>query len=219
MIAWLRARGERTARIDRALHALERSAAAAEAERARLHEAVILSHRALGALHDGLEAVARQPARHDAIVDAAARRLARSADEMRRDLAQRVDAVGAALLAAVADMAGVADRRIAAELAPVRDAAADHARWTRAALERLRAETDALTGAQQAAAAVGDLSAAAEETVRGVVELLAVRADRAGELAERAVERLLSAAERVENGGPSNAAAPVRARSPRRSTS
>jgi hypothetical protein len=219
MIAWMRARRERIARIDAALLALERSAAAAEVERARLGEAVTLSHRALAAMGEALELIARQPARHDALVDAAVRRLARTADDLGRDLARRIDGVGAALLDAVEELRGIADRRIAAELGPVRDAAADHAVWIRAALDRMGQETEALGGARQAAAAVGDLTIAAEETVRAAVDLLAVRADRLGDAAERAVARLDAAAERAEQSAVSVPAPPARKRSPRRLTS
>lgn len=201
IVARLLRRRERVERVDALLIALERGAAAAQAERARLREAVALSHAALGAMGNILDALAGQPARFDAVVDeldGAARRIStagralanacdvmtaatiahaalpeaslaaveeranRLFDAVRRDLAAMVSNAATGFDAAVVGTGSVAAAGLADELAPVRQAAEDHAAWLRAALGRLRGETETLIGAQQAAEAVRTLSAVTE---------------------------------------------------------
>lgn len=68
------------------------------------------------------------------------------------------------------DLGDAAVRTISNELAPVRDAAAEHASWLRASLARMRGETEALIGAQQAADAVRSLTAATEAQLHGLAD-------------------------------------------------
>lgn len=234
-----RSRGrERTERIDLLLDALERSVVAADGERVRLREVIAVSHAALGAMHDLLTSLARQPDRLDQVfgeLDGAARRIAsaghalsdacdlmaagitahaalpeasiaavdararHSFETLGQDLATLVSSAGASFDAAVLGTGTVAAERITDELAPVRQAAEDHAEWLRAALQRLRGETDALTGAQQAAAAVRTLSAATETELRLVAETFRQRNSAASEAAERAAQRLDQAGEQASS--------------------
>lgn len=238
LFGW-RVRGrQRTARIDLLLDALERSVVAADRERERLREAIAVSHAALGAMHDLLTGLARQPDRFDQVfgeLDGVARRIASaghalsdacdviaagvaahaavpeasiaavdasaraSFETLGNDLATLVSSAGATFDAAVLGTGTAAAERITHELAPVRQAAEDHAEWLRTALQRLRGETDALTGAQQAAAAVRTLSAATEAELRLVVETFRQRNLAASEAAERAARRLDQAGEQASS--------------------
>lgn len=175
------------ARAEQATQRLERTAGSYAAEQARLHDVVSLSRDALRAMQEqlgrlaaikpaqveavlvalrgqsrGLErlhgAMHASVAAHDAALDARAAGTERLADDVTERLRALVGDVDAALRDAAARMGDAAVRRVADELAPVGAAAADHADWLRASLARMRGETEALIGAQQAAAAVRSLS-------------------------------------------------------------
>jgi chromosome segregation ATPase len=174
--------GRRTTRLDAAAEALERATAAADAERARLTEAVAITHGALAVLHDRLLELAEVPARAEA--------------ELR---------------AAAATAVSAATDRIADEIAPARAAAEEHAAFLRASLDRLRGETDALNGAEEAAAVLVALAGTAQTGFTDALAGFTRRADQAGEAAERAIERLEAIAARAETPAPEKRSPPRRA--------
>lgn len=175
------------ARADRAAEALERTAADYAAKQARLHQSVTVSGEALRAMQEQLARLAGiKPAQVEAVLvalrgqarglgqlhgtmeasvaahDAALRARAADAERLVGDVGERlhklVGDVDAALRDAAARTGEAAVRRVGDELAPVGAAAADHAEWLRASLARMRGETEALIGAQQAVAAVRSVS-------------------------------------------------------------
>lgn len=166
----------RRERADAAIEALERAAAAVDAERARLAEAVAVSHRALALLHDRLLLLDRQPGRVDALIDHAR----------------------AELSIVAAHVATAAAERVATEIAPARAAAEEHAAYLRASLDRMRGEAEALDGAREAAAALTSLAGTAQAGFAAAMDALARRSDHAADAAERAVSRLETAVTRVE---------------------
>lgn len=119
---------------------------------------------AAGALSGVCDTLAAGAAAHGALPEtslaAVEERADRLFDAVRHDLALMVSNAATGFDAAVLGTGSVAAERIAGELAPVRQAAEDHAAWLRAAPQRLRGETEALGAAQQAAAAVRSLSVA-----------------------------------------------------------
>lgn len=175
--------GRRAARLDAATEALERAAAAADAERVRLSDAVSITHGALAVLHDRLVELAEVPARAEA--------------ELR---------------AAAATAVTAASDRIADEIAPARAAAEEHSAFLRASLDRLRGETDALGGAEEAAAVLVGLAGAAQTGFTDALAGFTRRADQAAAAAERAIERLeAAAAARAEAPAPDQRVASRRA--------
>ena len=191
----LAGRRARAARLDAATVSLERAAAAAEAERARLAEAVEVSRQALVVLHRALTDWADQPAR----AAAATARLEESVAAADARAEQLVEIARFELAAAAAAVGAAAADRVTAEIAPARDAAEAHAAFLRGSLERMRGEADVMVGAQAAAHSLEVLSATAASAVSDALGVLARRTAQAGEAAERAASRLADVAERLDS--------------------
>ena len=170
-MSWLRPFARHHARIEATLDALERAAAAAEAERARLAKAVEVSHRALLMLHDRLADWADQPAR----ATAATKRLEETIRVAEARALTLVEHAHDRISEAAANVGRTAADRLAAELAPARAAAEGHAAFLGASLERLRAEAGTLAGAQAASDALTDLTVTAGAEIRGAARTITRR--------------------------------------------
>jgi hypothetical protein len=114
-------------------------------------------------------------------------RLKQLTDHVLTQFEAMVSDTDARLSGAVAGTGQSAINALVAELAPVKDAAADHAAWLRAAMVQMREETERLSEAQQAAMAVRTLSAATEAQLRGVSQTLTDNAEQMALATERAV--------------------------------
>lgn len=93
----------------------------------------------------------------------------------------------ARLLEVVVGTGDAAANALLNEMAPVRDSAREHGAWLRAAMAQMRAETERLTDAQQAAMAVRSLSIAAEEQLRTISDKLSHNAEEVTLATERAM--------------------------------
>ncbi len=190
-LRWPFAAGRRRReRIDAAVAALEDGATAAWAEARRLGEAVAVSHAALALIHDRLLQLAEHPGRI-AAAEARAREL--------------VDHAQASLTAASADIGTRIADRLAEEIAPARAAAELHATVLRASIERLRGETTALDGAEQAAQVLVALSGSVQTGLSDTLAALTRRSDQAASAAERAVARIEAVAARLDTPAPARA--------------
>lgn len=156
-----RRRGQ--ARLQAVVAALERGAAAAEAERQRLAEATAVAHRALAVLHDRLVELAGHPARIDALIDRA----------------------GAELTVAASSVGARAAERVAAEIAPARVAAEAHASSLRASIDRMRGEGEALAGAERAASVLVELATTTQGGLHAALDALSRRSEGAVAAADR----------------------------------
>lgn len=184
---WFLTAARRRARLDAAVDAVEQAAVDAQAQAERLADAIAVAHRALALLESGLVALADQPARAEAALAAADARAADLLDHARREIG-----------AATAVLGAQAAERVAVEIAPARAAAEEHAAWLRASLDRLRGETAALGGAEDAAAALVGLSGTVQAGLTDTLAALTRRSDAAADAAERAAARLHEAAERAD---------------------
>jgi Apolipoprotein A1/A4/E domain len=117
-------------------------------------------------------------------------RLMTAAEQVQTSLVHSIGDVDAKLSEAVTGIGTRAADAIAAEMAPIRAATSDHAEWLRASLSHMRLETERLSEAQQAAAAVRSLSAAAEAQLRGVSESFAAKAESMTLITERAIHEI-----------------------------
>ena len=93
----------------------------------------------------------------------------------------------ARLLEMVVGTGDAAANALLNEMAPVRDSAREHGLWLRAAMAKMREETERLAEAQQAAMAVRSLSAAAAEQLRTISEKLSNNAEEVTLASERAM--------------------------------
>jgi hypothetical protein len=184
----------RLERFDAATASLERMAAAADAERARLAEAVEVSRQALLLLHDALSGWAGQPAR----AAAATVRLEEAVAAADARAERLVEAARTGIIAAAAGVGAIAADRVTAEIAPARAAAEAHAAYLRASLDRMRGEADALGGAQAAIVSLEALCGVARSSAVDALDALARRSAQAGDAAERAAGRLAEVAERLD---------------------